>query len=222
VRALRQQLRWLMPREAATVMGESGYELWLREKLSTDPGYSWRGWLRENYAHEGRWYVDANDEQVLIEGWSVHQPLGELCAELAASDLDIANHLVAIGIAGDIAEVADRLGVIPGGTLDVRLRMAADRANASVWVLVVNDPTNILKTAQPIQALNLRQHISIHATYDDAVGEFDRLLTKHQIDGGNELEAVEWSIADRTAGEHAFGTAHYGLYPQSHPGGVIR
>jgi hypothetical protein len=131
VAAVKLQLRQLIPPDLAAEKGERDREHWLRDELAIDPGYNWRARLQENYAKEGRRYFDVHDEDVLAEGWHGRQPLAELCSRLDASDVDIAKHLVAMGLAIDFREVADRLGVLPGGTLDVRLRLTADRTNAS-------------------------------------------------------------------------------------------
>jgi hypothetical protein len=97
-------------------------------------------------------------------------------------------------LATSAAEVAARLGAQPGGTLDIRVRMAADRAAAAVWVLVA-DGVKGSERARPLDQLDrspTHRHISIHATADEGRQVLDRLLAGH-LERGGQRNDVTWT-----------------------------
>jgi hypothetical protein len=107
--------------------------------------------------------------------------MAELISVIVASELEVAARLVELDIAATTIEVTARLGCHPGATLDVRVRMAADRATATVWVLVA-DGLRGTERATPLDrehAPKAYRHVSLHARPDDARQTLDRLLAGH-------------------------------------------
>jgi hypothetical protein len=119
-----------------------------------------------------------------------------LVAATGASELDVAARFVELGIAVNTGDVVRRLGCAPGGTLNVRVRMAADRAAASVWVLVADGLCGRATKLDP----KVDRHISLHVGLDDAQRTLNRLLTGHAVP-----DAVSVTFARRTVGEMAVG-----------------
>lgn len=141
--------------------------------------------------------------------------MAELVTATGASELEVAARLVELGIAATTIKVADRLGCEPGATLDVRVRMAADRAAAVVWVLVA-DGLRGTERARPLDrdhAPKVYRHVSLHARPDEARQALDRLLAGH-LDRGGSTEEVSVTLAQRTVGDLAIGDTHHEHAPR--------
>jgi hypothetical protein len=91
-------------------------DLILRTHLA-DPNYDWRAALRSRAQLAGRIYWDQASEDILRAGWDQGRPLAELRADTGASELEVARHLVWLGLAETSTEVATQLGCDPHGTL---------------------------------------------------------------------------------------------------------
>jgi hypothetical protein len=196
--AVRSRLRWLIPSEQRAAVKASERESWLREALnSPTSGYDWREALRENYAADGRRYWSAADMALLREGWRLNRPLPALAEELSASEVDVTLQLCRSGLADSVREVVDRLGATPGGTVEIRARMALDRAAASVWVLIADG------VGRRVSAFNRRRrHVSIHGSCEEAEHRLGELLLDAEERG---YGPVKWSIVCRSVGEDTAG-----------------
>jgi hypothetical protein len=185
-------------------------DLVLRTYLADDPDYDWRAGLCAEAAQRGRFYWDSSTDVVLRDGWGAIRPLSELVAATGASELDVAARLVELGLAVSATEVVQRLGCEPDGTLDIRVRMAADRAAAAVWVLVADGlrgSERAKELDQPDMAKAYR-HLSLHARPEDARQTLNRLFTGHTTRGGVPDE-VSVTLAQRTVGDLAIGETHH-------------
>ncbi|MQA10756.1 MAG: hypothetical protein GEU98_19825 [Pseudonocardiaceae bacterium] len=204
--ATRTQLRRLVPRDVDAEIKPRDREAWLRERLAAGDGYDWLAVLREHSRAEGQHFFTGEDERLLLRAWDERTPLRELVGQLSASETHIARHLIVLGLAHGVADVVERLGATEEGTLDVRMRLAVDRAASSVWVLVVDGAAGVGRNRE----LNLRRHVSVHATQDAALAELDGQIAEHDHRGS--AEQVYWSIVERTAGESTIGTGSHGVY----------
>ena len=213
VDAVASRCQLLLPPGGRARRGEA--DLVLRAYLAGDPDYDWRAGLREEANRRGRFYWDTAADTVLRDGWDRARPMAELVTATGASELEVAARLVELDLATSTIEVAGRLGCEPGATLDVRVRMAADRAAAAVWVLVA-DGLRGTERATPLDREHTPKayrHVSLHARPEDARQALDRLLTGH-TDRGGSTEEVSVTLAQRTVGELAIGDTHYEHAPQ--------
>lgn len=201
LKAVHGRLLYLVPAQAQVAARER--EQWLREQLALT-GVDWQAVIREHYRSRGWTYWTQHDEQALLDAWQRHTPLAEVAAQFATSELATAKALIQQNLATDLAAVAARLGTSSGSTLDLRLRLAADRAAAAVWVLVIDGATD----ADPAQPLPHRRHLSVHASHDDALATLGRILSAAEA-----TAEVSWSIAERTPGEETVGATHHDLLP---------
>lgn len=186
-------------------------DLVLRHYLASEPDYDWHAGLRAEAARRGSFYWHAAADTVLRDGWGQDRPLADLVAETDASELEVAARLVELGLAANTIEVASRLGCEPGATLDVRVRMATDRAASAVWVLVA-DGLRGSERAKPLDhedTPTAYRHVSLHARAEDARQAFDRLLAGH-LDRGGHIDEVSVTVAERTVGDLAVGGTHHG------------
>ena len=130
-------------------------------------------------------------------------------------ELEVANRLIQLGVATSTTEVAGRLGAQPGGTLDIRVRLARDRSVAAVWVLVIDGALGS-ERARPLDGYDgspAHRHVSLHATADEARHVLDRLLAGHLQRGGDTAD-IAITLAERTVGELAVGQTHHEQDPK--------
>ncbi|WP_330185975.1 hypothetical protein OHB26_39635 (plasmid) [Nocardia sp. NBC_01503] len=142
----------------------------LREAIEADPGYDWDTIARGKHAAAELPYWDEEAEELLRTIWEASTPprnwlrrnrteptgMAELVARLPAPEFEICDRLVELGLSRSYAEIADRLGCIPGGALDQRARKARVDAPVAEYILVAADELgNIV-------------HTSLHPHRDDA------------------------------------------------------
>jgi hypothetical protein len=141
-----------------------------------------------------------------------------LTAQTGASDLEVATRLIQLGLATSAGEVVARLGAQPGGTLDIRVRMATDRSAAAVWVLIA-DGARGSERARPLDHLDgsaAHRHVSLHGSAEEARHVLDRLLVGH-LERGGEVDDVTITLAERTVGDLAIGQTHHERGPTTLP-----
>ncbi|MGW4635551.1 hypothetical protein [Nocardia sp. NPDC004415] len=171
--------------------------------LVADPSYDWREPLREAARRARSLYWDGEMIDVLRHGWDAARLLEDLCVEFAASEVEVSRQLLRIGAAENMSEVAARLGCDPNGTLAARLRVAADRIGAAVWVLIVDGPvTRATKTG--LAAGPATRHVSVHPDYDTADLAMADILFDH-LTGGGRVDEITTTIVERTIGDGDFG-----------------
>lgn len=115
--------------------------------------------------------------------WENSTALPEVTARLGVDEVQVVRRLMALGIATDTLAVTDRLGCSPRGYVDVQRRLAADRAAARVWVLVIHD-----LGAEPM-------HQSLHPTRDAAVTARDTFIAANVDEP--QASGPWWCIAER-------------------------
>ncbi|MGC4994500.1 hypothetical protein [Nocardia salmonicida] len=106
--------------------------------LLVDPNYDWREPLRDLRRATRSIYWDPDMDAALQQGWAQTCPLDELAVVLGASEIEVGRRLISFGLAETMTEVVERLGVGEDDTLPGRLRVAADREAAAVWILIVD------------------------------------------------------------------------------------
>ncbi|MBA8926820.1 hypothetical protein BC739_004026 [Kutzneria viridogrisea] len=203
--AVRSRLPWLVDPDAA-VPSTQALD-WLRAAFDDDEHYNWPGALREHHARKNRPYFDHRADRALHQAWDARQPMPQLVAALGIDDdLVIAQHLMALGLAGTALEIAGWLGTVPGGRLERRVRLMRERAGTAVWILVAD-------------GLATGRHISVHDTQDDAQQAVTELLQQHRHPDTT-VSQLTWTIAERMLGCGATGpTWHDKLLPlQAYPG----
>ncbi|GAA2533525.1 hypothetical protein [Pilimelia columellifera] len=131
--AIHAQIKDLIPRDADVAMrGNAGRESWLREQLANDPHYDWRTVLR---SRTDRRFWSADDDQVVRLGWSDGTLLRQIAVRLDASESQVVQRIIDLGLAVDVADIVDRLGATPGGCVEARARLLRAELAEAVYVL---------------------------------------------------------------------------------------
>ena len=133
---VRGQLRNLVPVDAAVKTTRACMD-WLRQRLKADPPYDWRAVLNSRSDGPFRLWSD-DEEDKLGDGWVRRVPLPKLAKELSVSEPSIVHRIVALGLAQNVAEVVERLGATPGGTVDVRARLLRAELSEAIYVLIID------------------------------------------------------------------------------------
>lgn len=198
--AVAARLRWLIPSEEPVPRRRADRELWLREQLNAAEGYDWFGVLREHYAAHGTHLWTAAEDEQLRAAWYQRRGLPELVEQFGVGELTVALRCVQLGLAGELPSVVTQVGATPGGVVDVRARLAAERAAAAVWVVVVDG------VGDRVSAFDgQRQHISVYPHLDAALDAVAELLAEV-----SDPDGVRYSIAERTVGEGIVGETRHG------------
>ncbi|UUV32308.1 hypothetical protein NQK81_02315 [Amycolatopsis roodepoortensis] len=176
--AIQARCKNMLPPDIQTTVLRAEADLVLRDRLATDPEFDPAANLDANLRR--KWNTER--DEILIQGWGNSRPMAELVAAVDATEIDIAGRCIRLGLAPDSLVVAERLGCVPDGGLDLRCRMMRDRTAASVWVLVIDGLPDGL-------------HISLHATPDDAHAHFAAVTAASAPD-----DAITATVAQRTLG----------------------
>ncbi len=176
--------------------------------LVADPSYDWREPLREFARRARSVYWDAEMNTALHYGWEAARPLEDLCGEFDASEIEVGRQLLRLGVAENMSEVAERLGCDPHSSMAARLRLAADRIGAAVWVLVVDGPVTGATKTKFEDAGPATRHVSVHPDYDTADLVLAEVLLDHLVGGGS-VDEVTATIAERTIGDGIIGDSFF-------------
>lgn len=199
--AVAGRLSWLLPSDAEVLRRRSDREQWLREALADGEGYDWLAVLRSHYVARGLHLFTADEDEQLRTAWDHHTGLVELVERMGIRELPLALRFLQLGLAEDVPTVVNRLGAMAGGAVDVRARLATDRAAAAVWVLVIDG------VGDRVAAFDRgRQHISVHPHIDAAMDTAAEMLAEVEP-----VEQVRYSIAERTVGDGTVGADHHAL-----------
>jgi|GEM_PF-3764626 len=171
--------------------------------LLTAPDFDWRESLRERHRRARSVYWDSDMNARLRQAWAAALSLETISEEFAASEIEVARQLMRLDLAENMREVVDHLGCDPAGTLAGRLRLAADRSAAAVWVLMADGSVTGSHTRFGDVGPALR-HVSVHLDYDTADLTLADLMFDHLTQGGN-ADEVTATIAERTVGDLAVG-----------------
>jgi hypothetical protein len=193
-------------RARAQIMLPSGYHRLtaleeLRTRLRSDADYDWRTPVMATAQANGWHFWTRADEDVLARGWVASTPMTELTARLGVPETAIVRQLLGLRLAMSIDEITSRIGVMPGGDIALRQALAAGKAEARVWCVVV-----IARSAAA--------HISIHANQADAETARDKAIDR--IPAGR---PAHWWIAERVPGDRNNGTISTGRTTRERPAG---
>lgn len=148
--SVRGQLARLVPKDVVVKVRDR--EEWLRAQLAANPGYDWRAVLRSHADSDEHLIWMADEDRQLQAGWRAATRLPELAAQLRMSESAIVSRLVALGIAGNVADVVDRLGAASRGSVEARARLARGERAEAVYVLVVETAHRPLLSVHHSQA----------------------------------------------------------------------
>ncbi|MFE3447083.1 hypothetical protein ACFXNW_28960 [Nocardia sp. NPDC059180] len=200
--AIGQHCMEMIPASYSGVTAKRAFEF--LPVLLADPNYDWREPLRELRRATRSIYWDPDMDATLRQGWADAVPLEELAVELGASEIEIGRRLIGFGLAETMTEVVDRLGFGEDDTLSGRLRVAADREAAAVWVLIVD---NVAAGGHPTmfgEAGPAKRYVSVHADADRAARELSEVVADHLRAGGR-VQDLTTAIVERTAGDRHIG-----------------
>ncbi|MFI9638118.1 hypothetical protein ACIHAX_36075 [Nocardia sp. NPDC051929] len=212
VSAIRGQCRKLLPPHYR--ISDSTAVPTLRTLLAS-PDFDWRESLRERHRRARSVYWDSEMTTGLRQAWTDARPLPEICEEFDASEIEVARQLMRLDLAENMREVADHLGCDPAGTLAGRLRVAADRTSAAVWVLIIDGPATGSRTRFGDAGPALR-HVSVHHDYDTADLTLTDVMFDHLTQGGN-VDEITATIAERTVGDLNIGSDAHLTGPDALP-----
>jgi len=196
--AVRGALRLLTP--PALGLRGSAAENWLREQLTTAPGYDWRASRR---AHSNGTYWTPAADAILVEGWRRSTPLGELAATVGATELHTHRRLVQLRLSHSVLDTVDRLGCTPGGDLEARYLVARDEYRSAIWVLTIDGLVDQYGTVS--------DHISVHSSRGKAAMTLERLTATHRsaVSARRLTPApVRWRLVGRGIDTAAYGLGH--------------
>lgn len=170
--AVRSVMRRLVPADLG--YGGRKAEAWPREQIRAG-GYPWLRHLRGWYGGAAPGVWTAADDAELRRAWQERTPMAEFLAASGFSELSVVRRLVKLGVAGDMAAIGERLGVAPGGFLELRQRLR--ESGMSVFVLLVDAEG--------------RQRVSVHDSERGAVEALDGLDPTLRDTGG-----LRWAIVE--------------------------
>ena len=145
------------------------------------------------YCHsEGIPLWDNRADQKLRAAWAAGWPtLAQLGSLVGATEQQVVNRLIALGLAQGVVEAADHLGATPGGPVEVNARLGRAHTDTAVWVLVVIDPDD--------GAIEVTTHTD------------ERALTRHAQTATRAIgPCARWHISENVAGEAHARTHHAG------------
>ncbi|WP_280402488.1 hypothetical protein [Nocardia carnea] len=189
---------------------------WLRDRLAAEPEWDWWATVVDNHLHgpSALWLTE--HEHIARRAWREHTPMPVLAQRLGTAEIEVAGFLRALGLAENLAEVADRLGATPGQALAKRVNAARDQDLTGGWVLVVDGAAGTVRH----RSAPVRRHVSVHESRAAAEAGRDRVLRRHRRSAGASSTPVWWTIAQRGVGDTA-GRTYCGVYhPQLARSGV--
>ena len=144
----------------------------LQDRIEIDPDHDWETIARRKHAEAELPYWDENADDWLHTVWMAalatrrrgwlrrsQEPgvgMAELSAALQMSDADISDRIVILGLSTSYAEIVDRLGCTPGGSLEQRANLArADDQSSQCVLVAAGELGDIL-------------HVSLHADRKNA------------------------------------------------------
>ena len=157
----------------------------LREMFADDPEWDWTQHVKDVHERKGPHLWDEAADALLTRAWERETPrLPDIARQFRASETEVAQRLIRVGVAQHFYEVVERLGCTPGEPLEVNARVARANAEALVWALVITRGTET-------------EHLSLHATEAEAQQARDDL----PVDDEPPLLTRRWTIAARMVGE---------------------
>lgn len=203
--AVRAALRNFIPPEEKVRAGDRAG--WIRDRLAAEPEWDWWAVVVDHhlYGPSALWLTE--HEHIARSAWRERTPMPVLAQRLGTAEIEVAAFLRALGLAENLAEVADRLGATPGQALAKRVNAARDQDLTANWVLVVDGAAG---TVQPRSA-PVRRHISVHESRAAAEAGRDRVLRRHRRTAGDSADPVWWTIAQRGVGDMA-GRTYCGVF----------
>lgn len=180
---------------------------WIRDRLAAEPDWDWWSVVVEHHTHSASSLWLTEHEHLARAAWRDRTPMPVLAQRLGTAELAVAEFLRALGLAENLAEVADRLGATPGHGLAKRVRAALDQDVSASWVLVVDGAEGTVKP----RSAPVKRHVSVHESRAAAEAGRDRVLRWHRRNAGDSTNPVWWTIAQRGVGDMA-GRTYCGVY----------
>jgi hypothetical protein len=206
-RGIHAQIRNLIPEDAEVGRPVTqGREDWLRQKLAVNPGYNWRDVLRSRTDNDSLLLWTKSEDEQLRAGWHEATPLPQLAARLRISETLISRRLVSLGLAAHVAEVVDRLGATPGGSVEARARSMRGELAEALYVLVVKH--------------DRRPKVTIHHSRVEAEAQLQRIL-ETAAQPGPRWWVLQRSLDGRDIGQWWTNPGQYRI-PQQRQGDLAR
>ena len=160
----------------------------LRGLLRDDPTYDWPTAVHEYHRRHALPLWNESKDQALRVTWEGGSgKIEDLTRICEASEQQVANRLIRLGIAEDSVEVVRRLGAASGGLLATRAALARDKNAAALWVAVIADRDGSIR------------HLSLH---QDAVHARAAIAALEQPDRERDWRTRwHWVVARRVVGE---------------------
>lgn len=107
----------------------------LRERLAGGASYDWRTSVRAALDAKGNHFWTRAEEAVLAEGWVAATPMRDLVGQLGLPEPAIIRQLIGLHLATEADAVAARIGLVPGGDIELRRQLASDgtRRSSGAW-----------------------------------------------------------------------------------------
>lgn len=180
---------------------------WIRDRMAADPQWDWWAVVLDHHRHgpSALWLTE--HEHIARGAWRDRTPMPVLAQRLGTAEIEVAAFLRALGLAENLAEVADRLGATPGQALAKRVNAARDHEQSANWILVVDGAAGTVKP----RSAPVRRHVSVHESRAAAEAGRDRVLRWHRRTAGDSTTPVWWTIAQRGIGDSA-GRTYCGVF----------
>ena len=143
------------------------------------------------YCHrEGIPLWDNRADDKLRAAWAAGWPtLGQLAELVGATEPQLVNRLISLGLAQGVVEAADHLGATPGGVVDTNARLRRDSHHTAIWIVAITKPDN---------ALEVTSHPD------------ERAAWQHAATATGTNHSVRWHISENLVGESHARTTHAG------------
>ncbi|GGL01141.1 hypothetical protein GCM10011588_14780 [Nocardia jinanensis] len=203
--AVQAALRNFVPPEEKVRAGDRAG--WIRDRMAAEPGWDWWSVVVDHHRHgpSALWLTE--HEHLARGAWRDRTPMPVLAQRLDTAEIEVAGFLRALGLAENLAEVADRLGATPGHALAKRVNAARDQEQSANWILVVDGAAGTVKP----RSAPVRRHVSVHESRAAAEADRDRVLRWHRRSAGDSSTPVWWTIAQRGVGDIA-GRTYCGVF----------
>ncbi|MDV6310040.1 hypothetical protein [Gordonia amicalis] len=134
------------------------------------------------YCHsEGIPLWDNRADEKLRAAWTVGWPtLAQLGSLVGATEQQVVNRLITLGIAAGVADAADHLGATPGGPVEINARLGRAHTDTAVWVLVVTGPNGDITVTAHTDERTLMRHAQ---TATRALGPLARWHISENVTG---------------------------------------
>lgn len=136
--AVRSRAPYLLPHASSPSSATSCFQR-LPDVLE-DTAYEWVDNVRENHRAEGKPLWDADKDKALKQAWSSRSPaIPQLAQSVEATETQVADRLIRLGVASTYIDVDDHLRATNGELLAARAQLARNKQSVLLWVLTVTN-----------------------------------------------------------------------------------